>query len=141
MKYVKSAAGQLKWCVVMTNQWSRGQLTDLVIALTDRRFDRIAFWSDDEAALASKVLSYACHLMGNRASTLSKHRAPPYCYAKLLMDESHDRTTPTLLSMKKDWKALANLEMSDVDDGGLSVDLGIIVDAQMRLIFQCFEVG
>jgi len=73
-------------------------------------------------------LSYFVHLMGNRASSLFKHGAPPCCYSHVL--ESRDALDARLLKhMKWDWTPLVALELPGDDDQGLAEALRICIDA------------
>ena len=50
-------------------------------------------------------LSHVVRLIGNRASSLFKHGAPPYCYSNVL--KSRDTLDARLLKqMKWDWTSL-----------------------------------
>ena len=62
-------------------------------------------WCIDGGEAAQKALSYVVHLMGNRASSLSMHGAPPHCYANVL--ESRDALHARVVKqMKRDWTSL-----------------------------------
>ena len=138
--HVKSASDQVAYSVSMAQGWMKcGELQGLAQLLSGGLADLFE-WCIDEGEAAQKALSYVVHLMGNRASSLSKHGAPPHCYANVL--ESHGALHGRdVKRMKWDWKSLVSLELSGIDDGGLAEDLRICIDAPTRIMLQCFEMA
>lgn len=79
--HAKSACEQVTYSVSMVQGWKGGELQGLA------------------------QLSHVVRLMGNRASSLFKHGAPPYCYSNVL--KSRDTLDARLLKqMKWDWTSL-----------------------------------
>ena len=141
IQHVKSASDQVDYSVAMVKHWMNcSELQGLAGLLSDGSLAGLFDRCIDETEAAQKALSYVVHLMGNRASSLSKHGAPPHCYANVL--QSRDALSARVLKqMRWDWKSLVSLELSGIDDGGLAEDLRICIDAPTRIMLQCFEMA
>ena len=87
--HVKSASDQVAYSVSMVKDWMKcGQLQGLAQVLSGSLAD-LFDWCIDEGKAAQKALSYVVHLMGNRASSLSKHGPPliamPMCFSHMML--------------------------------------------------------
>ena len=61
-----------------------------ILACNDATFEFLLETSPDPQGLASTMSDYAVNLLGKRAGSLSKHGAPPYCYAGILAEWNDD---------------------------------------------------
>lgn len=137
---VKSAFDQVAYSGHMAQSWMKCDELQGLAQLTSAGLGDLFDWCIDGGEAAQKALSYVVHLMGNRASSLSKHGAPPHCYANVL--ESRGALSARVVKqMKRDWTSLVSLELAGIDDGGLADDLRICIDAPTRIMLQCFEMA
>ena len=136
----KSAYDQVAYSGHMAQGWMKCAELQGLAQLASAGLGDLFDWCIDGGEAAQKALSYVVHLMGNRASSLSKHGAPPHCYANVL--ESRDALNARVVKqMKRDWTSLVSLELAVIDDGGLADDLQICIDAPTRIMLQCFEMA
>ena len=137
---VKSPPDEVKYCQYMVDNWMSGDLTSIVMLLSNGGFDDVLVRTELEEDIAGKIWDYTCRVIANRASSLSKHASPPYCYAHLVSPPHDVSFRSAMTQMRRDWKGLLALELSQVDDGGLAEDLRICVDSPTRIVMQAYEV-
>ena len=91
------------------------------------------------ASFGEKDLQVCLQPDGTQASSLSKHSAPPFCWAELIFPNACDIDT-VLTAMSKDWKRLLALEQS-VPAGAqeLAEFLRLCLDPPSRIMVQPFE--
>ena len=96
--------------------------------------------SDSERkTLAARIVSFDVALLASRCATLSKHDAPPYCYA-VLLGEDEDEATRGLEQMRSDFMLLISLELNpSATAQNLAEDMRQCFDSVTRLAALYFE--
>ena len=140
---IKTGQDSFRYYANMATTWdSDFQLMELASLLGRRSrevFEKASYWSRDLPALGRKIFKFVTSLMGHRASSLSKHSAPPFCWAELIFPNDCDIDT-VLTLMSKDWKRLLALEQSVVAGAQeLAEFLRLCLDPCSRIMVQAFE--
>ena len=140
---IKTGQDSFLYYANMATTWdSDFQLMELASLLGRRScevFEKASYWSRDLPALGRKIFKFVTSLMGHRASSLSKHSAPPFCWAELIFPNDCDIDT-VLGLMRQDWKRLLALEQSVVAGAQeLAEFLRLCLDPCSRIMVQAFE--
>ena len=140
---IKTGQDSFRYYANMAKTWdSDYQLMDLASLLGRNSlhvFEKVSTWSPDLPALGRKIFKFVCSLMGHRASSLSKHSAPPFCWAELIFPNACDIDN-VLTAMAKDWKRLIALEQSSVAGAQeMASFLRLCLDPPARIMVQAFE--
>ena len=143
---LKTAHDAVDYAVHMSTRWCHDeQFFKLAKALSHDHdgievFRMLAEWTHDESRMSSKILGYVVSLMGTRASSLSKHTAPPLRYAQALCRPiTDDAVRETLQVMKSDWAILTACETASAIPEQLTADLSITMDGPTRLMMLLCE--
>lgn len=137
----KDGDASYQYALDMCESWHKSpQLLQLASIMTNFSltcFKPVVEWSDDIDNFAKKVIEYVVNLLGQRASSLAKHSAPPYCWAGLLSGEDRDG-----YYLKSDFRYLSELEVSKAPmAASLAEDLRSSFDSPCRLVCLQFESG
>ena len=135
---VKAPSDGMEYAVSMASGWMRDrQLVELLQLLTVHSkgtFEKVVYWTDDQDYLSLKLFNYMLSLVGNRASSLARHGAPPLCYAGSFNDGGDTS------QMKSDWGIFCALEKSPAPLANkLAEDLRLVLTPPTRLMLQAFE--
>ena len=91
MTELKTAFDAVDYAMHMSTEWSHDeQFVKMAKTLTNDHpalevFRMLAEWSNDVSRMSRKIFDYIVSLMGMRASSLSKHTAPPHRYSQALL--------------------------------------------------------
>lgn len=93
----------------------------------------------ERMTLAGRIVSFDVALLAHRCATLSKHDAPPYCYAVLLGGDL-DEARNGLVQMRSDFTMLMSLELNaSAAAQNLAEDMRQCFDSVTRLMALYFE--
>ena len=144
-KRVLSSAQYTRYNVAMSLQWKRDwhlqQTAAFLSARGDQKFACLAKQCpvSERKTLAARIVSFDVALLASRCATLSKHDAPPYCYA-VLLGEDEDEATRGLEQMRSDFLMLMSLELnSSATAQNLAEDMRQCFDSVTRLAAFYFE--
>lgn len=144
---LKTAFDAVDYAMHMSTEWSHDeQFVKMAKTLTNDHpalevFRMLAEWSNDVSRMSRKIFDYIVSLMGMRASSLSKHTAPPHRYSQALLGR-HSRGNAfreTLQVMKSDWAILTACETSASIPQELTEDLLVTMDGPTRLMMLLCE--
>ena len=140
---IKTSTSNLHYNIRMALEWQSDQhLKDIasILACNDATFEFLLETSPDPQGLASTISDYTVTLLGKRAGSLSKHGAPPYCYAGILAEWDDDIQEAALSLLKTDFQTLLQLETSTVSGAqDLVEDLHLSFGTVTRLVCHHFE--
>lgn len=147
IKDIKNPSDGLRNFVNMSHHWrSDKQLRDIVSCLQDwKEFDRVqkycSLLHEPMDTFVEEMWYYITGLLFHRVLTLTKHEAPPYCYAPVFSD--HEVLANASFEMLQfDWKILCATEQSGVSMcQDLASELRNTVYAPMRLAYLLIETG
>lgn len=145
IKDIKNPSDGLRNFVNMSHQWrSDQQLRDLVSCLRDwKEFDRVqkycSLLHQSMDSFVEELWYYITGLLFHRVETLTKHEAPPYCYAPVFSDDEVV-VNASFEMLQSDWKILCVMEQSGVSIcQDLAVEMRGTVYAPMRLAYLLLE--
>ena len=148
IKDVKTMAQQLQFCIKMALGWNSDWHLQEIASFTGDSLQKLQWIADrcvDQQDLAERTFKHSAKLLTERAASLSRHGAPPFCYAELLTTEDNsDQIRRDTMDdvLKNDWQLLMALEMAHLKSAqDLVKDMRLTFDAVCRLMCHYFETS